>query len=97
MPNPIAAFLGLDDPNGGPATLLTQAQEAIRKARPLGASPDTEVNVVYTYFIDACEKWFNNELDPATFEEHMRWFFGNSVSLLCGLRFLVSFSDMLAL
>ena len=31
------------------------------------------------YLLDACEKVFANELDQATFEEHMRWFFRTQV------------------
>lgn len=38
-----------------------------------------EANVVYAYLLDSCEKLFDNEMDQATFEEHMRWFFGTKV------------------
>ena len=64
--NPIAVELGLDDPNG-PWGILAQAKQ--------GSGP----NVMYQYLLDACDKMFDSELDQATFEEHMRWFFGNKV------------------
>jgi paired amphipathic helix protein Sin3a len=38
------------------------------------------------YLLDACEKVFDNELDQATFEEHMRWFFGEKVRLVVECR-----------
>lgn len=57
--------------------ILEQAIEAVG-----GAQADTEVNVLYMYLLDACEKVFDNELDQATFEEHMRWFFGTKASPL---------------
>ena len=41
-----------------------------------------EPNILYVYFLDACEKTFANEVDQATFEEHMRWFFRTKVRLL---------------
>ncbi|KAJ7080369.1 Sin3 family co-repressor-domain-containing protein [Mycena belliarum] len=63
--NPVAAALGLDDPAGPPVPLAAKDAAA-------GAPP----NVVYMYLLDACEKVFDNELDQVTFEEHMRWFFG---------------------
>ncbi|KAF5366942.1 hypothetical protein D9757_010834 [Collybiopsis confluens] len=66
LSNPVAVQLGLDDPNG-PASVLTQAM--------LQLSGDT--NVVYMYLLDACEKVFAGDLDQVSFEEHMRWFFGN--------------------
>jgi len=70
--NPVAVDLGLDDPNG-PATVLAQTIEHL--GNPLA----DDTNVVYLYLLTACEKFFDNELDQATFEEHMRWFFGTSV------------------
>ncbi|KAH9835880.1 uncharacterized protein C8Q71DRAFT_797373 [Rhodofomes roseus] len=70
LANPVAVQMGLDEPNG-PATVLAQAAEALGEARS-GEEP----NVLYLYLLDACEKFFDNELDLATFEEHMRWFFG---------------------
>lgn len=73
--NPVAVELGLDEPNG-PAVVLEQAIEAMGSRE----GPDGEpVNVLYLYLLDACEKVFDNELDQATFEEHMRWFFGTKV------------------
>lgn len=69
----MAVDLGLDDPNG-PATVLAQTIEH------LGRSLADDTNVVYLYLLLACEKFFDNELDQATFEEHMRWFFGTKVS-----------------
>ncbi|KAK0505793.1 histone deacetylase complex, SIN3 component [Armillaria luteobubalina] len=65
--NPVAVQLGLDDPNG-PATLLTQTQDALNARE--------DANVAYMYLLDACDKVFSGELDQITFEEHMRWFFG---------------------
>jgi paired amphipathic helix protein Sin3a len=67
LANPVAVELGLDDPNG-PATVLAQTFEG-----------NTDANVVYMYLLDACEKAFAGEMDQSTFEEHMRWFFGNKV------------------
>ncbi|KAI0718857.1 hypothetical protein C8T65DRAFT_637162 [Cerioporus squamosus] len=68
--NPVAEHLGLDEPNGPPA-VLKQALEAFGSSRDGEEQP----NVLYLYLLDACEKVFENELDQATFEEHMRWFF----------------------
>jgi len=53
--------------------VLKQAAETFGRGQ-------TEENVLYLYLLDACEKVFENELDQATFEEHMRWFFGTKVS-----------------
>ncbi len=73
--NSVAVELGLDDSNG-PAAVLAQTTEI------LGERGTTDnANVVYMYLIHACDKLFDSELDQATFEEHMRWFFGNKVSL----------------
>lgn len=74
--NPVAVELGLDDPSG-PSAVLMQAIDS------LGDHGTTieGTNVVYMYLLDACEKVFDSELDQTTFEEHMRWFFGNKVSL----------------
>jgi paired amphipathic helix protein Sin3a len=72
--NPVAVDLGLDDPNG-PATVLAQTIEH------LGKSLADDTNVVYLYLLTACEKFFDNELDQGTFEEHMRWFFGTKVRI----------------
>ncbi|KAL4269176.1 Transcriptional regulatory protein Sin3-like protein [Pleurotus pulmonarius] len=71
LANPVAAELGLDDPNG-PSAVLAQAMEAMGEQGVAEGS-----NVVYMYLLDACEKVFDGELDQSTFEEHMRWFFGN--------------------
>ncbi|GJE87693.1 hypothetical protein PsYK624_037760 [Phanerochaete sordida] len=71
LANPVAVELGLEEPNG-PSVVLAQAIEVV------GTTADgagEEPNVLYAYFLDACEKVFANELDQATFEEHMRWFF----------------------
>ena len=70
--NPVAVQLGLDEPLGPPG-VLKQATETFSRGQP-------EENVLYLYLLDACEKVFENELDQATFEEHMRWFFGTKVS-----------------
>ncbi|OCH87472.1 hypothetical protein OBBRIDRAFT_814100 [Obba rivulosa] len=69
LANPVAVELGLDEPNG-PSVILAQAVEA------LGETRTENTNVLYMYLLDACEKVFENEMDQATFEEHMRWFFG---------------------
>jgi paired amphipathic helix protein Sin3a len=69
--NPVAVQLGLDEPLGPPG-VLKQATETFGRGQPEG-------NVLYLYLLDACEKVFENELDQATFEEHMRWFFGTKV------------------
>lgn len=74
LANPVAAELGLDDPNG-PSAVLAQAMEAMGEQGVAEGS-----NVVYMYLLDACEKVFDGELDQSTFEEHMRWFFGNKVN-----------------
>lgn len=81
LANPVAVRLGLDDPNG-PSVVLAQAIEAVGNARA-----EETPNVLYMYLLDACEKVFENELDQATFEEHMRWFFGTKVGspIICGL------------
>ena len=73
MANQVAVELGLDDPNG-PSAVLTQTMEVLGERSTGEAS-----NVVYRYLLSACEKLFDNELDQATFEEHMRWFFGTRV------------------
>ncbi|EIW64077.1 uncharacterized protein TRAVEDRAFT_32917 [Trametes versicolor FP-101664 SS1] len=69
LANPIAVKLGLDEPSG-PSVVLQAAMEAFGDGRG-GEEP----NVLYLYLLDAWEKVFENELDQATFEEHMRWFF----------------------
>jgi len=71
--NPVAIELGLEDPSG-PSTVLASAIKAFGKS-------DEKTNVIYMYFLDACERMFGGELDFATFEEHMRWFFGQKVKL----------------
>lgn len=75
LANPVAVELGLDEPNG-PSVILAQAIEAVGATADGGSE---EPNVLYLYFLDACEKVFANELDQATFEEHMRWFFRTKV------------------
>lgn len=77
LANPVAVQLGLDEPNG-PATVLAQAAEAVGEP-----GSGEEPNVLYLYLLDACEKVFDNELDQATFEEHMRWFFGTKARHIC--------------
>lgn len=73
--NPVAVQLGLDEPLGPPG-VLKQAAETFFRGQ-------ADENVLYMYLLDACEKVFENELDQATFEEHMRWFFGTKVSTCC--------------
>jgi paired amphipathic helix protein Sin3a len=60
----------MDDPQGP-----SSVQEQILRDR--GAEENEES--LYQYMLEACEKLFMNELDQATFEEHMRWFFGTKV------------------
>ena len=73
LANPVAVELGLDEPNG-PAVVLEQAIEAVGDS-----ASGREPNVLYLYFLDACEKVFASDMDQGTFEEHMRWFFGTKV------------------
>lgn len=73
LANPVAVNLGLDEPNG-PSVVLAQAIEAVGQS-----ASEEPTNVVYEYLLEACEKVFANELDQATFEEHMRWFFRTKV------------------
>lgn len=78
LANPVAEQLGLDEPNGPPA-LLAQTREALAER---GISDERDM--MYMYLLDAAEKSFSSDkrmsdkdsLDNATFEEHMRWFFG---------------------
>uniref|UniRef100_A0A0W0G4L7 Putative histone deacetylase complex, SIN3 component n=1 Tax=Moniliophthora roreri TaxID=221103 RepID=A0A0W0G4L7_MONRR len=79
LANPVAVELGLDDPNG-PATVLAQHS----------FEGSTGTNVVYMYLLDACEKVFAGDLDQSTFEEHMRWFFGNKAFHLFTLDKLIT-------
>lgn len=72
LPNPVATELGLEDQNG-PTNILKQA---IRESED---GSGEQRNVLYMYFLDACEKTFAGEMDQATFEEHMRWFFRTKV------------------
>ena len=73
LANRVAVELGLDEPNG-PSAVLEQAMEVLDDR---GASD--KANVIYVYLLTACEKVFDGDMDQATFEEHMRWFFGNKV------------------
>jgi paired amphipathic helix protein Sin3a len=68
--NPIAVELGMDDPQGP-----SNVQEQILR----DCSAEDNEEALYQYMLEACEKLFMNELDQATFEEHMRWFFGTKV------------------
>ncbi|TFK41885.1 histone deacetylase complex, SIN3 component [Crucibulum laeve] len=81
LANHVAVDLGLDDPNG-PSAVLALAMEAV--------GTNTDGNVVYMYLLDACDKLFDNELDQATFEEHMRWFFGTKAYHLFTLDKLIT-------
>ena len=71
LANPIAVELGLDDPNG-PALVLAQYEEVL-------GSGAIEANVGYMYLLSVCDKLFSGEMDQATYEEHLRWFFGTKV------------------
>ena len=57
-------------------------QEGEGQEREGEGAGEEEPNILYVYFLDACEKTFANEMDQATFEEHMRWFFRTKVRLL---------------
>ncbi len=59
----------MDDPQG-PSGVLEQI------LRDHNTEDD---EALYQYMLEACEKLFMNELDQATFEEHMRWFFRTKV------------------
>jgi paired amphipathic helix protein Sin3a len=72
--NPIAVELGMDD-SQGPSSVLEQI------LRDRGAGGEDNGEALYQYLLEACEKLFMSELDQATFEEHMRWFFGTKVGL----------------
>lgn len=74
-PNPIALELGLDDPVG-PVAVLSQAIES------MDAQNGSSLNIPYMYFLEACEKVFDNEMDQTTFEEHTRWLFGKHAYLV---------------
>ena len=63
------------DDSQGPSSIIEQ----ILRDR----STEDNEEALYQYMLEACEKLFMNELDQATFEEHMRWFFGTKV---CGRR-----------
>ncbi|THH20510.1 hypothetical protein EW146_g864 [Bondarzewia mesenterica] len=77
LANPVAVELGLEDTQG-PSAVLDQILETMQDHAP----PSEDTNVLYMYLLDACEKLFSNEMDQATFEEHMRWFFGTKAFLL---------------
>ncbi|KAK2461462.1 hypothetical protein APHAL10511_005925 [Amanita phalloides] len=82
--NKVAVELGLDDPNG-PSAILTQTMEVLGDRSASDGS-----NVVYLYLLNECEKLFDNELDQAAFEEHMRWFFGTKAYQLFTLDKLIT-------
>ncbi|KAG6919038.1 hypothetical protein DXG01_009748 [Tephrocybe rancida] len=84
LANRVAVELGLDEPNG-PSTVLEQTIEVLGDR---GASD--KANVVYMYLLNACEKMFDGDMDQATFEEHMRWFFGNKAYQLFTLDKLIT-------
>jgi len=75
--NEIAADLGLVDPSG-PSVVLESIEAMSERAPQENGKP----NVVYMYLLNACEKLFDGDMDQATFEEHMRWFFGTKVCWL---------------
>lgn len=72
LANPVALELGLEAPQG-PSVIL-EHMFATLQGRDIGDS-----NFVYIYLLEACDKLFENEMDPAAFEEQMRWFFGTKV------------------
>ena len=73
LANPIAVELGLEDAQG-PSAVLDQILETVQDQ-----DLTEDSNVLYMYLLDSCEKLFDGEMDQATFEEHMRWFFGTKV------------------
>jgi paired amphipathic helix protein Sin3a len=73
LANSVAQELGLDEPSGSSAVL----QQAVKSFGERGL--DGQTNVLYAYLLDACEQLFDGEMEQATFEEHMRWFFGTKV------------------
>ncbi|KAF5385000.1 hypothetical protein D9615_001214 [Tricholomella constricta] len=84
LANRVAVELGLDEPNG-PSAVLEQTMDVLGDR---GASDSA--NVVYMYLLNACEKLFDGDMDQATFEEHMRWFFGNKAYQLFTLDKLIT-------
>ncbi|KAG6845379.1 hypothetical protein H0H87_010488, partial [Tephrocybe sp. NHM501043] len=84
LANRVAVELGLDEPNG-PSAVLEQTIEILDDR---GASG--HANVVYMYLLNACEKMFDGDMDQATFEEHMRWFFGTKAYHLFTLDKLIA-------
>lgn len=71
--NPVARVLGQEETNG-PSVILEEVEKEIRER-----SGGEDANILYIYFLDTCEKTFAGEMDQATFEEHMRWFFRTKV------------------
>ncbi|KAG6849975.1 hypothetical protein H0H93_002977 [Arthromyces matolae] len=84
LANRVAVELGLDEPNG-PSTVLEQTMDLLGDRGGTGNS-----NVIYVYLLSACEKMFEGDMDQATFEEHMRWFFGNKAYHLFTLDKLIT-------
>ncbi|KAG6868490.1 hypothetical protein C0993_002028 [Termitomyces sp. T159_Od127] len=84
LANRVAVELGLDEPNG-PSAVLEQAMEVLDDRGANG-----KANVIYMYLLNACEKMFDGDMDQATFEEHMRWFFGNKAYHLFTLDKLIT-------
>ncbi|KAI0784958.1 hypothetical protein C8Q75DRAFT_776889 [Abortiporus biennis] len=77
LANPVAVDLGLDDPQG-PAVVLSQIMDAVRSS----STASGDENILYMYLLEACEKYFENDMDYGTFEEHLRWFFGTKAYYL---------------
>ncbi len=69
----MARLLGQEETNG-PSVILEEVEKEIRER-----SGGEDANILYIYFLDTCEKTFAGEMDQATFEEHMRWFFRTKV------------------
>ncbi|KAG5647682.1 hypothetical protein DXG03_008405 [Asterophora parasitica] len=84
LANRVAVDLGLDEPNG-PSAVLEQTMDVVGDR---GANDSA--NVIYMYLLNACEKLFDGDMDQATFEEHMRWFFGNKAYHLFTLDKLIT-------
>ncbi|KAF7793452.1 hypothetical protein EIP86_004564 [Pleurotus ostreatoroseus] len=74
--NPVARTLGQEETNG-PSVILEEVEKEICERSGM-----EDANILYIYFLDVCEKTFAGEMDQATFEEHMRWFFRTKAYLV---------------
>lgn len=63
LANPLAVSLGLADATGPGASRLV-------------ASGPNPAGQFYEHTLECCEQLFDNEMDQATFEDHLRFMFG---------------------